>query len=500
MTETADLTVVGAGPAGLAAAVAGADEGLSVVLVDAAGQPGGQYWRHPDRAHTAGQHERSELHDRRRFASLRNRLGAHEREGRIRYLRRTQVWLVERDGTGWSLRLSSVAAGGSDADRVRSEQLILCPGGYDRQLPVPGWTLPGVMAAGGVQAMLTANRVRPGQRAVVAGTGPFLLSVATALARQGVEVAAICDANPPSAWLGDLRGALSEPAKLVEGAGYALALARHRIRYRAGWAVIAVHGTGRAEAVTISRLGPEGARGHGERIAVDLVALGWGFTPSLELAIAAGVGTRVDRDGSLVAVVDEDQRSGVAGVSLAGEVTGIGGAMLAVREGELAALAIAHERAAAEGRALAGVAARERRIRHLRTAVRRGRGFAAALHRATPVPAGWSAWLQDDTLICRCEEVPFRDVRYARDELGAADGRTVRSLTRCGMGWCQGRVCGFALARLAAPGAEPDPQHLRQLGSRAIATPVSLGTLASLAADQPAPDRDDPGRRRRHRP
>lgn len=493
MAEVAQLAVVGAGPAGLAAAVAGAECGLSVVLVDAARQPGGQYWRHPDEWFGSAENAGSRHHGWRRFVGLRSRLTAHERGGRIRYLRGTQVWLVTRDPSGWSLRVrpGHPLPDWRDPGPVLSEHLVLCPGGYDRQLPVPGWTLPGVMAAGGVQATIKADRVRPGRRAIVAGTGPFLLSVATALAGSGVEVAAVCDANRPSAWLADVRSVLGEPAKLLEGAGYVAALARHRISYRAGWAVTAVHGADRAEAVTIARLDSGGTPmpATARRLAVDLVALGWGFTPSLELPIAAGVGTRVDVDGSLIAVVDQDQRSSVAGVSVAGEATGVGGAMLAVREGELAALAIAQQ-VAADGRGSAGNTARERRIRRLRGAIRRGRAFAEAMHRATPIPRGWSDWLDDDTVICRCEEVPYRRVRFARDELGADDGPTLRSLTRCGMGWCQGRVCGFAAARLAVPWGEPDAHQLRRLGGRAIAAPVSLGTLAALATDMLASDQE----------
>lgn len=275
---------------------------------------------------------------------------------------------------------------------------VLCPGGYDRQLPIPGWDLPGVMAAGGVQALLKGHGVVPGRRAVVAGTGPFLLPVATGLAAAGVEVVSSCEAGAPSSWLRRPAGILGAPSKLVEGAGYAVALLRHRIPYRPRTAILRILGDQAVEAVTIARLDPDGraVAGTERELAVDLVGLGWGFTPSLELVLAAGADTRLDVDGSLVAEVDDRQRSSRPGVYVAGEATGVGGARLAVREGELAALTAAED---------LGRSPALRRTRQLRRAIHRGRAFAQTMHRAHPVPPRWSEWLDDDTTVCRCEEV-----------------------------------------------------------------------------------------------
>ena len=166
--------------------------------------------------------------------------------------------------------------------------------------------------------------------------------------------------------------------------------------------------------------------------------LGWGFTPSLELVLAAGADTRLDVDGSLVAEVDDGQRSSQPGVYVAGEATGVGGAHLAVQEGELAALT------AAEDAGLAPNPHTIRRATGLRRGIRRGRTFARAMHLAHPVPSGWLEWLDDDTTVCRCEEVTAGNIRHAREDLGADDQRTVKLLARPGMGWCQGRVCGYA--------------------------------------------------------
>ncbi|WP_449374148.1 FAD-dependent oxidoreductase [Arthrobacter psychrolactophilus] len=324
----------------------------------------------------------------------------------------------------------------------------------------------------------------PGGVGVVGGTGPFLLPVATALAAAGVKVAAICEANSPTGWLRNLRGSVRAPEKAAEGVEYAAALARHRIPYRIRTAVTEIHGTDRVEAVTMSRLTADGAvvAGSGRRVPCDFVALGWGFTPSLELVLAVGADTAVDVDGSLVAVVDEQLNSTVPGVSVAGEATGIGGAAMAVVEGELAALCVS----AARGRR----PETGRRIGRLQRERARLRAFAVAMHRANPVPARWTGWLTPETVVCRCEEVSYGQLCSAHEELGAQDARSLKSFARPGMGWCQGRVCGFATASIAADFADRavSADDLRAMSKRTLAAPVSLGRLAALA------DADSEGR------
>ncbi|MEV6373169.1 NAD(P)/FAD-dependent oxidoreductase [Micromonospora musae] len=498
MSHVHDVAVVGAGPAGLAAAVEAAEAGLGVLLIDTAGQPGGQYWRHYDRTH-ARPEDRIGHHDWPVFARLRTRLDELAAEGRIRYLPGHQVWLVTRDAEGaFTLRVTAATStsatagrpsGDADPTTLAAHTLILCPGGYDRQLPVPGWDLPGVLTAGGAQALLKGHRTPAGQRAVVAGTGPFLLPVATGLARAGVRVAAVVEANATVGWLRSPAGAVSAPGKGVEALRYAASMLRHRIPYRTRTVIREVLGDGRVEAVRVARVDGDGRpTGPDEEIAVDLVALGWGFTPSLELPLMLGAETAQDTDGSLVVAVDDSQRSSVEGLYVAGEATGVGGATLAVQEGRLSALAVAADR---------GHPADPARTRRLRGAVRRGRRFAAAMHRTYPLPRAWPDWLTETTLVCRCEEVPYADLRRAHHDLGAEDARTLKMLARPGMGWCQGRVCGLATAGIAAwlGGRETGVDDLRPLATRSLAVPVPLGELAALAEETtPAEALDEGGR------
>lgn len=470
-----DVAVVGAGPAGLAAAVAAAEAGLAVALIDTAGQPGGQYWRHYDESHPRPDDPVGH-HGWPVFTRLRDRMHTLRAAGRIRYLPGHQVWLITGAAGAFTVRMTATTAtAGATEGSLVARALILCPGGYDRQLPLPGWDLPGVMTAGGVQALLKGHRTAAGRRAVVAGTGPFLLPVATGLARAGVTVAAVVEANATLGWLRDPAGALSAPGKGAEALQYAALLARHRIPYKTRTVIREILGTDRVEAVRIGRVDRDGRpAGPEEVLAADLVALGWGFTPSLELPLMLGAETAKDVDGSLVVTVDDDQRSSVEGLYVAGEATGVGGAALAVHEGRLSALALAAERGRRADPAV---------LRRLRRAVRRGRRFAAAMHRTYPVPRAWPQWLSEATLVCRCEEVSYGDLRRAHDELGAADARTLKMLARPGMGWCQGRVCGFATAGIAAclSRRETTPADLRSLATRSLAVPVPLAELAELS-------------------
>jgi NADPH-dependent 2,4-dienoyl-CoA reductase/sulfur reductase-like enzyme len=481
-----DVAVVGAGPAGLAAATTAAESGLTVAVVDAGIQPGGQYWRHPDEDTATGA-EAAGHHDWAVFTRLRTQFQTLRQRGVLHYLPSRQVWFIERPaspGGRFTLRINRVIDGVgpmSGPTQVRARSVILCPGGYDRQLPIPGWDLPGSMAAGGVQALLKGHRSLAGRRALVAGTGPFLLPVATGLADAGAEVVGICEAGAITSWLRHLGGAVQVPSKGLEGVTYAAALLKHRIPYRTRTAVTAIHGETEVDSATLADLDRDGrvVRGSGRTVAVDLVALGWGFTPSLELIVAVGAETRLDADRSLVACVDEGQRSSVPDVYVAGEATGVGGARLAVQEGELAALTAAADRGVSVGSRGAGQLPR---AGQLQRAIRRSRAFARSMHLAHPVPTHWPEWLTEDTTVCRCEEVSYGQICHARDALGAQDARTVKLLARPGMGWCQGRVCGFATAALAAAdsGRDLTADDLRPMAKKPLAAPVSLGELADL--------------------
>jgi len=475
-TVEADVAIVGAGPAGLAAAVSAAEAGAAVVVVDAGPQPGGQFWRHRPEAVEPNPDGKGH-HGWRTYRDLRGRFDAARHTGRITYMPGQQVWMTEKANAGFVVRTTPTITAGptsgtaDSGGTVVARRLVLCPGGYDRQLPVPGWDLPGVMAAGGIQAFIKANGALPGKRFVIAGTGPFLLPVAAGVAEAGGKVLAVLESSSPKGWLPHLKAAAGVPEKAGEGVEYAAAFVRHRIPYRMRTIVTEVLGDGRASGLRTAKVDADGrVRPGTERIYrdVDVVGFGWGFTPQMELPLSLGVETRLDADGSLVGVVTEHQESSIPGLFLAGEVTGVGGASLAVLEGLTAGAS-----AAAEPDPAAGLAGLRAMARH--------RHFAQAMHRAHPVPAGWQDWLTPETTVCRCEEITVGQITEARKDLGARDARTLKSFTRAGMGWCQGRVCGFATACLGSgPGALPTVASLSATAKRPLAAPVGIGELAAL--------------------
>ncbi|MFJ2213714.1 FAD-dependent oxidoreductase [Streptomyces sp. NPDC101062] len=478
-----DLAVLGAGPAGLAAAVAAAAAGARVALVDEGARTGGQYWRHRPGDIGARHHGRPVLQ------RLRDGLAAHA--DRIDHLAGHTVWHVERSGSDTQAPdrrgdfTTYAVSGGAGCDgterTVVSRAVVVATGAYDRQLPFPGWTVPGVLTAGAAQALLKGHGVLAGRRIVVAGTGPFLLAVAAGLAEAGARVAGVYEAGLPTAFARHPLALAGNPAKLAEGAGFLRTLARHRVPYRTRTAVIAAHGTDEVTGVTLARLDARWRTvpGSERRLECDTLAVGHGFTPQIEIPLQLGCATRRDADGSLVAVADTRQLSTVPGVYLAGEVCGVGGAAQSVVEGELAGL---HAAFATVG-TRPGAAAVRRLLRR-RAA---GRRFATALHAAYPVRPGWLEWLRPDTVVCRCEEVTVEAVEAAVTDLGATSARAVKLYARPGMGLCQGRVCGYATTCLVADrtGREPTEEDLRSLAGRPIAQPLSLGTLA--AGHHPTP-------------
>ncbi|MET7782982.1 FAD-dependent oxidoreductase [Streptomyces mirabilis] len=457
-TERPHLAVIGAGPAGLAASLAAAAHGVRVTLIDSAAGAGGQFYRRPPAG--LGARRPESLHHRwRTWRRLGDALAARVEAGTIRHLADHHVWCVEPVERAELVVHALLGPLQEEPVTVRADAVLLATGGYEKVLPFPGWTLPGVVTAGGAQAMLKGGLVVPGQRAVVAGTGPLLLPVATGLAAAGVEVAALVESADPKAFLRRPLALAAQPGKVAEGIRYGAQLLRHHVKLLPRHTVVAAHGEQRLDAVTVAALDAHGRVGPGteRRIACDTLAVGHGMLAHIDLA--ESLGCRID---GLNVAVDEEQRTDVPGVWAAGETTGIGGAALSLAEGHIAGRSAAAR--------LTGTRPDPHTWARAARSRRRAREFFAALDTVYAPPAHWPEQVTDDTVVCRCEEVTAGAVRNAVDELGAGDVRTVKLLTRAGMGWCQGRMCEPAVAGLA--GCEQTPAR------RLLARPVPLGVLA----------------------
>ena len=423
----ADVGIVGAGPGGLAAANALAQAGLRVVVLDEGQRPGGQIHRQlplgaappPAAAEPPSHaHGHSLLHT---FAAQRIDLRAG---ATVWDARPGRLWF-EHDGASWLLL---------------AERLLLAPGAYDRCVPFPGWTLPGVVTAGAVQVMVRGFAVAPGRRALVAGSGPLLLPTVTALTQAGVTVVAALEATSRWRTLRAAPAVLGNAARRREALWYAKQLWRSGVRLRFGHTVFACEGDGRVQRAVIGRVDADGRplRATARTVEVDLVAAGFGLVPSVELALRLGCATRFDpiRGGHCV-VVDQRQQSSVPGVFAVGEICGIGGGEVAAVEGELAAAAIVHARGGP-----APAAALQRRARDER------RSADAMLRVFAPLP-GLVELADAATIVCRCEDVPLAAVR-ATAELHGRSTRAVKLGCRAGMGPCQGRICGPMMPALVA--------------------------------------------------
>jgi thioredoxin reductase len=349
-----------------------------------------------------------------------------------------------------------------EPEAVAADAVLLATGGYERVLPFPGWTLPGVVTAGGAQAMLKGGLVLPGRTVVVAGTGPLLMPVAAGLAAAGARIAAYVESVRPASVVRHAPTLAANPAKVVEALRYTAQLLRHRTWMTVRHAVVEAHGTDRVEAVTVAALDADGRvrPGSERRIACDTLAVGHGMLAHTDLA--ESLGCAIDATGDPFVVTDAEQRTNVDSVWAAGEATGIGGAVLALAEGEIAGYSIAARLKGVEPRQADWAAPARTRARL--------RKFFAAVDTAYAPPAHWTEQVTDDTVVCRCEEVPAGAVREAVEELGATDLRTVKLLTRAGMGWCQGRICAPGVAGVAGCAAGP--------AKRPFARPVPLAVLA----------------------
>jgi D-hydroxyproline dehydrogenase subunit alpha len=400
MKTSYDILIIGAGPAGLAAAhaAAHADPLLSIAVVDDNPATGGQIWR------GGAQHQQDE-----RARLLWRELHAAQN---VAFIHQARVLYAPEPG---ALLVQTPAA----AMTLRYQRLVLATGARELLLPFPGWTLPGVTGAGGLQALAKGGLPLDGKRVVVAGSGPLLLAVAATLVDKGAQVQAIVEqADNPSLARFAL-GLLATPSKLFQ----ALQLQRRLrgIPYLRGSHVAAAESQpgGSAIRAAIVRTGNRDTE-----IPCDYLACGYGLVPNPELAMALGCATSAV-SGSIEA--DAWQQTSVAGIYVAGEGTGVGGVDKALVEGRIAGLAAAGQREQAE----AHFAERAQ-----------WRAFAARLARAFALQPAILALAGDDTIVCRCEDVTHGDLR------SHASWRSAKLHTRCGMGPCQGRICGGATGAL----------------------------------------------------
>jgi len=417
-----DILVIGAGPAGLAAAHAAAAQGAQVGLVDDNPLAGGQIWR-------GGPEQQQDQRAPRMWSDLRA-------APNVTHLPQTRVLYAPEPG---QLQVQTPTSSAT----LHYEKLILATGARERLLPFPGWTLPGVTGAGGLQALAKGGYPVQGKRVVVAGSGPLLLAVAATLRAKGAEIVAIIEQASLPALAGFGFGLLATPSKITQALQLAAQLSG--IPYLRDSYVHSAHGDGTLQSILIQRGGAREL----EALQCDHLACGYGLLPNVELALALGCAIASNK-GQTAVQVDEAQLTSVPGVYCAGEGTGVGGVDLALAEGYIAGLAASGKPAAAQ---------------ELYAERARWKKFAARLERAFALRPELLTLAGDDTIVCRCEDVCHSELRTH------TSWRSAKLQTRCGMGPCQGRICGGATELLY--GWRPD----------AVRMPISPARIASIIDD-----------------
>jgi thioredoxin reductase len=453
MAERYDLAIVGGGPAGQAAALALDGLGLTIAVIDEQARPGGQILRQPPAIFSVNRWLPG--HD---YDWLKSQVDRFERSDAIRWIGRHSVVEIIQAPDGFSL-----LADGEDGLLTISAQRVLIAGGcQDLAVPLPGWTLPGVYSAGGIQAFVKSQQLVPGRNIVLAGTHPLQLLVAAQIVQAGGSVSAVLFAQSRAAMI---RPVVSNPWTVLRHAHLMrTAIAAMRILRSAGVPVrfdeslAAIEGDESVAGVRLAR--------SGEIVRCETVGLNFGFVPQSILPRMLGATMRpAGAAGGFAATHDRWMQSTVAGLYVAGETTGVAGAPAAAAGGAIAGLGIALDLGAVS------LDEAERRASPVRARHRRVLGFAKLLD-AIADPSPWFPGQEPDTIICRCEDVRHADLA---DALHCGSANSIKLVTRCGMGPCQGRNCEPSLLRMLAADGHPDNPGFTQ---RFPARPIPIMDLA----------------------
>jgi NADPH-dependent 2,4-dienoyl-CoA reductase/sulfur reductase-like enzyme len=462
MSATFDLAIIGAGPAGLSAALQARELGLSVALLDEQKSPGGQIYRACEASPLADPGILGPDYERGRTL-----IDAFRSSGTT-YIPKASVWQATADG-----EVAYLQEGRSRF--LNARRLILATGAQERPVPIPGWTLPGVMSAGAAQILMKSAGLVPQGPLVLAGAGPLLWLLAWQYVRAGQAIAAILETPPPgSTWaaMKHLPGALRSSGTLSKGIGMIASLMRSSVPIATGVSDLRALGNERLEGIAYRH------KGRDREIAAGTLLLHLGVVPNCQLSMALGCGHSWD-EAQLCwrPACDAWGTTSLERVAIAGDGATILGALAAEASGALAALETARMLGTIDDKKRDALAkpwqsalAREAAIRP----------FLDRLYR----PAITQRCPPDETIVCRCEEVTAGEIRSIA-RMGCPGPNQAKSFTRCGMGPCQGRLCSLTVTELFAEVRGRNPQ---EVGHYRIRYPIKSITLGELADAEEPPE------------
>ena len=459
-----ELVILGAGPGGLAAAVEAARSGVSVTILDENPKPGGQIFR---QFHDGFQVTSPGMlgHDYGRGQKLLSEFAAVR--DRVELLENAMVWALSEGNELAFYR-------GDASYSVRYKKMVIAAGAYDRPVPFPGWTLPGVFTAGGAQSLVKTQRVLPGENFLLAGTGPLQLALANQITDAGGHVVAIAEAGRIENRFGLLSGALGQWQLIGDAIHYLYGVRKAGIPLWRNHIIVEARGHGQVEEAVVAEVDRNWRPKHGtyRTLKVDALCVGYGFIPSVELTRLAECEHRYEPLlGGWVPVRNGTMETAVPDVYAVGDCTGIAGSLVAIEEGRIAGLAAAQRLGH-----LAPIDARDRMApsRERLAGLQRLR---KVLDRISAPRPGLYELAKDDTIVCRCEEITLGEIKAALAD-DATDMKEVKRMTRMGMGNCQGRMCGPAMQEIIAREKGLSPDRIGHLNPRPPVRPIPLGVLA----------------------
>lgn len=455
-----DLVIIGDGPAGMAAAIQASKHGLSALTIGEQTAPGGQIYRNLDNsdshiAHILGT-------DYARGASL---LKAF-RQANVDSLHGTTVWHIQAESGFLVSYASDLGAG-----QLQSKRILIATGARERPVPIPGWTLPGVMAATAADILLKSNQIIPQGDTVLAGSGPLLLLVANHLISAGATLRAVLDTTSCRNYFNALKyfpKALLALDTLFKGIRMQRKIRRGGVPLYRNVVKLEALGDDSLESLRFQ------SAGRTREIQANTLFLHNGLVPDTQMTFLLDCEHAWDPvQRYWQPVVGRWGNTSVAGVGIAGDAAGIAGAAAAELSGTLAGLEAAY--------ALKVISEqeRDRRARPLRKKLAREsrmRPFLDHLYQPSPdllVPKN------EKTVVCRCEELTVGAIREAL-AFGLSRPDQVKALTRCGMGPCQGRLCGLTLAEIMADYGKVDIAGLDHFHIRPPVKPITIGQLAEM--------------------